>query len=111
MRRLRLAALNAYREVFGMPRTDHLCEGWRKLAQEPEVIRDLVALGHLYEPDIDPDTGELYPDSELRVRAARKAMALQLLARAEISHEELNLIRQKDDDYGYFEHNADENAI
>lgn len=107
MRRLRLAALSAYRELFGMPRADHLCEGWRKLAQEPEVISDLVTLGHLFEPDIDPDTGELYPDAELRVRAARKAMALQLLARAEITHEELNLIRQKDDDYEYFDEDAD----
>lgn len=110
MRRFRLAALNAYREMFGMVRTDHLCEGWRKLAQEPEVISDLVTLGHLFEPDIDPDTGELYPDSELRVRAARKAMSLQLLARAEITHEDLNLIRQKDDDYDYFADDDGENA-
>lgn len=107
MRALRLSAMAAYQQLFGRPAVTRLAEGWRQI-RSPEVIRDLCVLGHLFEPDIDPATGRLYPTDELIARAARKSMALALLARAEITHEELNMIRQEglnshafgDDDLG-----------
>lgn len=95
MRAIRLAALQGYRALFGMPRTDALVRGWRELARSsPEAIRDLCALGHIFEPDIDPTTGNIYPAEVLIARAARKSMALALLARAEVTNEELNHIRK-----------------
>jgi hypothetical protein len=94
MQAFRIAALARVRAVFGQPHVDRLCEGWRLLARTPEVIRDLCVLGHLFEPDTDPATGRLYDDIELRARAARKALVLQLLARADITHDELNMIRK-----------------
>jgi hypothetical protein len=98
MRALRLAALAAYRELMvatgRSPRAaDHLVHGWREMRRHPEVIRDLCTMGHLFEPDTDPETGLTYPDAELRVRSARKSMALALLARAEITNDELSIIR------------------
>lgn len=98
MRAFRLAALAAYRELMIQlgrhPRAaDHLVQGWRDMRRHPEVIRDLCILGHLFEPDIDPATGRLYDGHELAARAARKSMALALLARAEITNEELSTIR------------------
>lgn len=96
----RLAALSAVKRLFGMGRVDRLSDGWRRLKQEPDVIRDLSALGHLFEPDIDPDTGDMLPERELVARAARKALVLQLFARADITRDELNFIRQNED-YGY----------
>lgn len=94
MRAIRLAALQGYRALFGMSRTDALVRGWRELARSPEAIRDLCILGHIFEPDIDPATGRIYPAEDLIARAARKSMALTLLARAEVTNEELNLIRK-----------------
>lgn len=93
MQPIRLAALAAYRMLFGMRRTDALVRGWRVLNAHPEAIRDLCTLGHIFEPDIDPATGKLYDAPELIARAARKSMALALLARAEITNDELNAIR------------------
>lgn len=95
MRALRLASLAAYRHLFGWRAVTRLAEGWRVLAQHPEVIRDLCALGHIFEPDIDPATGAVLSHDALVARAARKSMALLLLARAEVTHEELNLIRKE----------------
>ena len=105
MRALRLAALQAYRNLFGWNAATRLAEGWRHLAVQPEVIRDLCHLGHIFEPDIDPATGAIFSHDELVARAARKSMALLLLARAEITHEELNLIRKEP---RYEEPDADE---
>jgi hypothetical protein len=101
MRALRLAAIAAYRKLFGQRRTDHLLHGWREMRRHPEVIRDLCTLGHIYEADVDPETGQLYDDRELRARSARKSMVLALLARAEITDEELSIIRteQRYDDF------------
>ena len=96
MQAIRLAALGAYRALFGMSRTDALVRGWRQLALSREAIADLCTLGHIFEPDIDPATGAIYPAEVLIARAARKSMALALLARAEITNEELNLIRKED---------------
>lgn len=90
----RITSLARVKAVFGQPHVDRLCEGWRLLARTPEVIRDLCTLGHIFEPDTDPATGRLYDDAELRARAARKALVLQLLARAEITHDELDMIRR-----------------
>lgn len=104
MRALRFASLSAYRHLFGWRATTRLAEGWRVLAQHPEVIRDLCALGHIFEIDTSP-TGEALPHDELVARAARKSMALLLLARAEVTHEELNLIRKEP---RYEEPDADE---
>jgi hypothetical protein len=96
MRIFRIVSLARVKAVFGQPHVDRLCEGWRLLARTPEVIRDLCVLGHLFEPDTDPATGRLYDNDELRARAARKALVLQLLARADITHDELNMIRKDD---------------
>ncbi|MES2667452.1 MAG: hypothetical protein V4712_15240 [Pseudomonadota bacterium] len=101
MKPIRLAALSAYRALFGMRRTDALVHGWRELRQHPEVIRDLCLLGHLFEPDIDPATGQMYPAETLTARAARKSMALALLARAEITNAELTLIRMESDNANF----------
>lgn len=98
MRALRLAHLSAVRALFGWRRTYALTEGWREMRVHGAVVKDLCHLGHLFEPDIDPETGRLFPSDELIARAARRSMALALLARAEITHEELNLIRQGDTD-------------
>lgn len=102
MQGLRLAALGAYRALFGMPRTDALVRGWRDLSRHPEAIRDLCMLGHIFEADIDPATGKLYDAPELIARAARKSLALTLLARAEVTNDELNQIR-KENLYAYGE--------
>lgn len=93
----RIAVLSAVKRVFGMGRVDRLSQGWRKLAQDPDVISDLCVLGHLHEPDIDPDTGDMLPERELVARAARKALVLQLLARAEVTRAEINSIRNQED--------------
>lgn len=98
MQPLRLAVAQAYARLFGPDRLSALAEGWRKMRHDPEVIRDLLTLGHVFEPDIDPATGRLFDGPELIARAARKSMALTLLAQAEITHEELNHIRQGDFD-------------
>ncbi len=98
MQALRLAQLRALRLLHGrgwFRRATALAEGWRILRQHPEVLRDLATLGHLYEPDIEPTTGRLYPPDELIARAARKSLVLMLLARAEVTHDELNAIRQE----------------
>lgn len=99
MRALRLAQFRALRLIFGeglwWRRATALAEGWRILRSQPGVVADLAMLGHLFEPDIDPATGLVYPHDELVARAARRSMALVLLARAEITHEELNLIRME----------------
>jgi hypothetical protein len=60
------------------------------------MIRDLCHMGHLFEPDIDPETGQIYAAEVLIARAARKSMALALLARAEITQEEMNMVRRRD---------------
>ena len=75
MHSLRLRIFTAIRAYFGAPH--------------------LVHLGHLFEDElINPETGTVYTHEELLIRAARKALVLQLLARAEITHDELNHIRQ-----------------
>lgn len=94
MRAIRLHALAAYQALFGRPAVTRLAEGWRVMARHREVVHDLCVLGHIFEPDIDPATGRLYPTDELIARAARKSMVLALLARAEITHDELNMIRE-----------------
>ncbi|MDW3181769.1 hypothetical protein [Roseobacter sp.] len=95
---LRLSMLKSVKDYFSMQRADALATSWHQLRQHPEVIEDLVHLGHLFEdPLIDPGTGAVYPHEELIIRATRKALVLQLLARAEITHDELNLIRQQGD--------------
>ena len=96
MKSLRLAQFAAYRRLFGAPAAHRLVEGWRVLSREPEVLRDLCALGHLFESDIDPRTGQIYGPEVLIARAARKSMALALLARAEVTQDEMNQIRQGD---------------
>lgn len=95
MRAVRLAAMAAYQALYGRRAVTRLAEGWRQMRLSPEVVRDLCVLGHLFEPDVDPATGRIYPADELIARSARKSMALALLARAEITHEELNMIRQE----------------
>lgn len=62
---------------------------WQRVQSDPDVMRDLASLGHLFETDIDPDTGQLYPDNELRARAARKSLALVLFARMGTTHDDL----------------------
>ncbi|WP_226779011.1 hypothetical protein [Oceaniglobus trochenteri] len=95
MQALRLATLSGIARLFGKPRAIRIARGWRELARDPDLVRDLCTLGHLFESDIDPATGRIYDADELRERAARKSMALALLARAEITHSELNAIRQE----------------
>ena len=95
MRALRLASLLGVKSLFGQSRVDRLSDQWRKLSAHPDIVKDLVVLGHLFEPDIDPETGRLYPPDELAARAARKSLVLQLLARGEITQDELHLIRQE----------------
>ena len=97
MRVLRLAQFRALRLLFGeyrwWERINALAEGWRVLRQHPEVLRDLALLGHIFEPDIDPATGHLYSHDALVARAARRSLVLMLFARAEITEDELSLIR------------------
>lgn len=107
MRAIRLAYMAAHQALFGRRATTALAEGWRHMRQHPQVIRDLCILGHLFEPDIDPETGRLYPTDELIARAARKSFALGLLARAEITHDELNMIREGHEGYEQDFENAD----
>ncbi|GAB1361819.1 hypothetical protein MASR1M32_10550 [Rhodobacter sp.] len=107
MRAVRLAALAAYQQLFGRRAVTALAEGWRKMRHDPQVIHDLCILGHIFEPDIDPATGRLYPPDELIARAARKSFALALLARAEITHDELNMIREGQ---GYGQTDDDDDA-
>lgn len=96
MRGLRLAQFAAYRRLFGPGPADQLVDGWRALGDRPELVRDLCHLGHLFESDVDPATGQIYEPPVLIARAARKSMALALLARAEITEGEMNLVRQGD---------------
>lgn len=96
---LRLAQFAAYRRLFGAGAADQLVEGWRELRKQREVVRDLCLLGHLFESDVDPATGQIYGAEVLIARAARKSMALALLARAEITQDEMNEIRQGDRGY------------
>ena len=105
MRMLRLAQFAAYRRLFGTGAADHLAQGWRELSRKPELVRDLCLLGHIFEPDVDPATGQIYRAEVLIARAARKSMALALLARAEITQDEMNEIRQGD--RGYVETDVD----
>ncbi|MES2667922.1 MAG: hypothetical protein V4712_17695 [Pseudomonadota bacterium] len=95
MQALRIASLAAYRALFGWRRTTALAEGWRIMRQHREVLHDLCVMGHLFEPDIDPATGRLYEGGELTARAARKSFALMLLARGEVTQDELNHIRME----------------
>jgi hypothetical protein len=107
MRALRLAAMAAYQHLFGRRGVTALAEGWRKMRHDPQVIHDLCVMGHLFEPDIDPETGRLYQGEELIARAARKSFALALLARAEITQDELNMIRQEGHRYEQDDGDAD----
>ena len=101
MRTLRLSQFRALRLLFGegrwWGRVTALAEGWRVMRLHPEVMRDLVLLGHIFEPDIDPATGKIHDHDELVARAARRSLVLMLLARADITHDELNLIRMESD--------------
>ncbi|MEL6886894.1 MAG: hypothetical protein AAFP87_20470 [Pseudomonadota bacterium] len=98
MRALRMAAIAAVERVFGRQHTDELCSAWREIASHPSVVSDLVTLGHLFEDQlINPETGAMYSADERLVRAARKSLVLQLLARAEITYDELNFIRKTGD--------------
>lgn len=94
MRSIRRAVIQACDYLYGRNRTDALVEGWRHLREHPEVMRDLAILGHLNEPDINPETGELYPPNALIERAARRSLILGIFARAEVTEDELTLIRQ-----------------
>ncbi len=95
MRSLRLASLGAVARLFSFARAARLSDAWRELATQPEIVRDLTYLGHLFEADIDPATGSVYEHDELTARGARKSMVLAIFARAEISHDELNHIRKE----------------
>mgnify|MGYP001796172323 CR=1 FL=1 len=95
MHSLRLRIFTAIRAYFGEPHTFARAEGWRELRKDGLIIEDLVHLGHLFEdPLTNPKSVTVYTHDELVARAARKALVLQLLARAEITHDELNHIRQ-----------------
>ncbi len=96
MQSLRLAALGAIHALFGERQMVAVATGWRTLAQDQAVIQDLIHLGHVFEdPQIDPETGKIYSHEDLLARAARKGLVLQLLARAEVTQDELNLIRKQ----------------
>jgi hypothetical protein len=96
MHTLRHALFSAIKDGFGMRRADALAESWREIRNHGNVIEDLVHLGHLFEPGLnDPETGKPFSHDELIARAARKDLALQLLARAEITPDELNFIRNQ----------------
>ena len=95
MAALRLSIMERVAAVFGINRAAQIAQGWRDVAQDPELVMDLSHLGHLFEdPLYDPESGDMFTDHELRVRAARKALVLQILARAEITRDELNDIRK-----------------
>lgn len=98
MQPMRLSIFSAIRAYFGEAHMFALAESWREIRTHRAVIEDLVHLGHLFEdPLIDPETGTVYTHDEMIARAARKALVLQLLARAEVTHDELNFIRQTGD--------------
>jgi hypothetical protein len=97
-RPLRLRVVAALQLLFGPSRRDEVIQGWRDLRARPGVIADLCTLGHVFETDIDPATGRMVDDRELVARAARRSLVLVLLARAEITNDELTLIRQENRD-------------
>lgn len=105
MQHFRLASVRAIKNLFGFRHAAALTHEWRQMARRPNIVSDLCMLGHIFESDTDPETGRLYPSDELIARAARKSFALILLARAEITHAELNQIRQEGDDYDAFDDN------
>lgn len=111
MQAFRLASVRALKSLFGFRRTAALSADWRELARRPSIVSDLCMLGQIFEPDIDPETGRLYPSDELIARAARKSFALTILARAEITHAELNQIRQEGDDYDLYDDDDDQPAF
>ncbi|MEO0385894.1 MAG: hypothetical protein AAF234_20360, partial [Pseudomonadota bacterium] len=98
---LRLAAFSALYQLFSDRHAAAVAEGWHALAEYPALIEDLMHLGHMGEdPLTNPETGTVYTHEELIARAARQALVQQLLARAEITQDELNYIR-KTGDTGY----------
>lgn len=111
MQRLRLPLFKAIAEYFGERHAFALAEGWREVRNHAPVVEDLVHLGHLFEdPLIDPETKTVFTHDELIARAARKALVLQLLARAEITHDELNHIRKQGDTGNETVFNFDDSA-
>lgn len=96
MKALRLDILRRLKALHGRNGMSRTIEGWRRALAQPGVAEDLCVMGHVFEPDTDPETGRLYDDAELRARAARRSLVLHLLARGEVSQDELNLIRQED---------------
>ncbi|MFK5997859.1 MAG: hypothetical protein QM492_07095 [Rhodobacterales bacterium] len=91
------AVLNGMAITYGLSKTEAISDGWKTaVGKNKAMIQDLAVLGHLYEPDFDEETGKVLPHDELVVRAARKAFALQLLARAEVSQDDLAQLRNED---------------
>lgn len=62
---------------------------WRRAFEDPALVADLVEMAGLYAPPVDED-GALLSPTELAFRAGERALALALLAKAEITHDDID---------------------
>lgn len=91
--------------VFGARKARAIVRAWKAvLADQPQLLEHLVALGGMLDPGIDPDSGQPISAELHQYRAGRRDLAMTIISLADMDWRDLSVAMREigdvDDEVG-----------